>query len=337
MKSDSFLASIGQIVLRLVELHGIDPQQFQRIVGLDPILMRDPKARIPSRIADVTFEKAAALISDPAFALRAAECWHPSNLGVLGYAWLSSGTLRTGLKRIERHSRILGSKASIRCTDEANGFRFSFDHGRGDSPLGPVITDYVLSIFLEMCRVNYGDTLHPVVVNLRRLKPEDQKPYQDFFGCDIRYGADEDSFVLSSRDVDALLPSGNHDLAVTFDAILAEQMAMLGEGDLASRCKEYLLKQLTSGEPSEQALANAIGMSLRTLQRKLGELGKTYKQLLDATRYDLALKYLDDPQRSITEITFLLGFSEQSAFTRAFKRWSEKSPSSYRTETLEYA
>lgn len=331
MKPDSFLATIGQIAVRLVELHGIDPQQFMRIVGIDPVTIRDPKARIPSRIADLTFEKAAALIADPAFALRAAECWHPSNLGVLGYAWLSSGTLRTGLKRVERYSRILGSKATIRCTDETNGFRFSFDHGRGNAPIGPVMADYVLSLILGMCRVNYGDTLHLVVVNLRRPKPDDTKPYRDFFECEIRFGANEDSLVLSSRSVDMPLPSGNHDLAVTFDAILAGQMAALGEGDIATRCKQYLLNQLTSGEPSEQALADAVGMSLRTLQRKLGDLGTTYKRLLDETRYDLALQYLDDPQRSITEITFLLGFSEQSAFTRAFNRWSGKSPSIYRT------
>lgn len=337
MKTDSFLATGGQIAVRLFELHGIDSRQFLREVGIDPSMMRDPKARIPSRFADVAFEKAAALIDDPAFALRAAECWHPSNLGVLGYAWLSSGTLRTGLKRIERYSHILGTKTTFRCKDESGWLHFSFDHGRRDAPIGPVMADYILSLILGMCRMNYGSTLNPVAVNLRRPAPEDQKPYRDFFGCDIHFGADEDSFVLGSRTVDMPLPSGNHELAVTFDTILADQMAALGEGDITTRCKGYLLTQLTSGEPSEQALANAMGMSLRTLQRKIGDLGTTYKRLLDETRYDLALKYLDDPQRSITEITFLLGFSEQSAFTRAFKRWSEKSPSSYRTEIPAHA
>jgi AraC-like DNA-binding protein len=193
-----------------------------------------------------------------------------------------------------------------------------------------MIADYLLSIIMGMCRVNCGGTLNPVAVNLRRPEPKNQKPYLDFFGCDVRFDAGENGFVLGSRVVDMPLPSGNHELAVTFDTILAGQMAALGAGDITTRCKDYLLKQLTSGEPSEQALANALGMSLRSLQRKLGELGTTYKRLLDETRYDLALKYLDDPKRSITEITFLLGFSEQSAFTRAFKRWSEKSPTTYR-------
>jgi len=97
------------------------------------------------------------------------------------------------------------------------------------------------------------------------------------------------------------------------------------------------LQQLTSGEPSEHDLASALGMSRRTLQRRLGDLGQTYKGVVDGTRYELALRYLDDPERSVTDITFLLGFSEQSAFTRAFKRWSGKAPTAYRAGHLEPA
>ena len=77
-------------------------------------------------------------------------------------------------------------------------------------------------------------------------------------------------------------------------------------------------------------LAESLGLSTRTLQRKLAALGLSYRGLLEKTRYELALRYLDDPRKSVTEITFLLGFSEQSAFTRAFKRWNGKAPSDYR-------
>ena len=77
-------------------------------------------------------------------------------------------------------------------------------------------------------------------------------------------------------------------------------------------------------------MAADFGMSQRTLQRKLSDIGLSYQQLLDETRHELARRYLDDQGKSVTEITFLLGFSEQSAFTRAFKRWSGMSPSAYR-------
>ena len=107
-------------------------------------------------------------------------------------------------------------------------------------------------------------------------------------------------------------------------------MASFFKDDIVSRCKAYLLRELTSGLPTAHQVASALGLSQRSLQRKLNELGLTYQNVLDETRHELARRYLDDPGKSVTEITFLLGFSEQSAFTRAFRRWSGMAPTSYR-------
>lgn len=337
MKSDGALASLGQILYRLVELHGIDARRFVSQIGIDPEVLRDPKARVPIRAADAAFAKAAYLIPDPAFALRAAECWHPSNLGPLGYAWLSSGSLRTALKRLDRYTRVLSSQYRDHCVEESAGLRYVFEHGPGDAPIGPVLADYSLSLIVGMCRMNYGAALHPVEVTLRRALPQDPAPWLDFFGCEVRFGSHEDSFLLDGRTAAMPLPSGNQELAATFDDILTAQLSALTGADLPTRCKTFLLQQFTSGEPSEEELAGQVQMSTRTLQRKLGELGLTYGKLLAQTRLELAQRYLEDPQRSVTEVTFLLGFSEHSAFTRAFKRWSGVAPSAYRAARLEQA
>jgi AraC-like DNA-binding protein len=330
MAKETFLATFGLIGLRLLELHGIDPQRFAQQAGIGSTDVPNPKTRMAIELADKAFERAAQLIPDPAFALRAPECWHPSYLGTLGYAWLSSGSLRSGLKRLVRYSRILGQKAVCRCDDLPDGLHFVFDHGRGDKPIGSVLTDFALSLFVGMCRENYGPSLSLDAVTLRRVQPADTTPYTRYFGCPITFGAKEDSFVLAGHIAERPLPTANHELVHTFDSILAEQLADLQDADLESRCRAYLLQELTSGEPSEEELAKAMAMSRRTLQRKLGELGLTYRSLLERTRYDLAMRYLEDPKKSVTDITFLLGFSEQSAFTRAFKRWSGKAPTEYR-------
>jgi len=336
MIQESFLATSGLVLIRLVELYGIDPQGFMQQAGIDAAVFRDPKARIPIRVSDLAFARASALIPDPAFGLRAAQCWHPSNLGSLGYAWLSSETLLTGLKRIERFSRILG-KVTYQCVDAPEGLRFIYDHRRGDAPYAHALADCGMSIIVDMCRKNFGASLNPLTVNLRRPPPDDPQPYLDYYRCPLRFGAGEDSLVLSHKMAEAPLTSANHEIAATFDAILTRQLAALIDTDILSRCKLYLLQKLTSGEPSAQALAQALGMSRRTLQRKLSALGLSYKSVLDATRHDLALRYLDDPERSIIDITFQLGFSEQSAFTRAFKRWSGATPTAYRAALRELA
>jgi AraC-like DNA-binding protein len=330
MKSESMLATVWVMVLRLVELHGLAPQRFLQELGVPPEILRDVGARLPSRLVDVGFERAAAQVSDPAFALRAAQCWHPSNLGTIGYAWLSSRTLHTGLKRIERFSHILGNRSTVRCIEETSGLRFVFDHGRGDALVGYPMADFALSVFLGMCRTNFGKELNPSAVYLRRPVPAAPRPWRRFFGCPIQFGAVEDCFVLDLESANAPLPSANIPLANTFDAMLTEQLARLFNDDIVSRCKNHVLRQLTSGVPSPSELARALGLSRRSLQRRLRTLGLTYQKVLDETRHELARPYLDDRSKSLGEIAFLLGFSEQSAFTRAFKHWSGMAPTIYR-------
>ena len=334
LKQQSTLATVWLIILRLLELYDVEPQQFLREIGVHPDTLRDVRARLPSRLADVAFTKAAARITDPAFALRASECWHPSNLGTMGYAWLSSRTLHTGLKRLERFSRIIGNDFTYHLIEEPAGLRFVHDHGRGDDPIGYPMTDFTLSVLLTMCRTNFGHKLNAVDVQLRRPPPANPAPWLDFFGCAVNFGATRDAFLLDWEAADMPLPSANIPLANTFDAILAEQMASFIDSDLISRSKAYLLRELTSGTPTAQDIASALGMSQRNFQRKLGELGLTYQKLLDETRHELARRYLDDPSKSVTEVAFLLGFSEQSAFTRAFRHWSGMSPSVYRGERV---
>jgi AraC-like DNA-binding protein len=189
---------------------------------------------------------------------------------------------------------------------------------------------------MAMCRTDFGAPLSPLLVNLRRQAPRNHRCYEKFFGCTVAFGALCDEIILSPADADRQLPTANRNLARTFDAILAEQLVSLDMGDLEGRCRKYFLEELTSGEPTEEALAKAMAMSRRTLQRKLGEMGLTYRGLLESTRYDLALRYLDDPSKSVTDITFLLGFSEHSAFTRAFKRWNGQAPTAYRENLTQH-
>jgi len=88
---------------------------------------------------------------------------------------------------------------------------------------------------------------------------------------------------------------------------------------------------MTSGEISEEEIARDLHMSRRSLQRRLAEADAGYQSLVDDTRRDMALRYIQDPAKSATDITFLLGYSQQSVFTRAFRRWTGMSPSEYRS------
>ena len=316
--------------MRLLERHGIDGEKFVRAGGYSPDVFRDSTARLPSRAIDAAALGAAALIPSPGFALESARCWHPSDLGVLGFAWLASSTLRTALGRLERYCAILGERARTRIEPSEKGLRVVLEHRRSNPQVAALAVDFMLALVMDMCRMNFGASLRPLEVTLGRAAPADSGPWHRFFGSRVHFDSPRDSVLLAKADADAPLPISNRQVAVTLDAILARQLADIDRSNVEARTRAALLEQLASGEPQEEDIARSLHMSRRTLQRKLAEADLTYQRLVDQTRRDLALRYIDDPAKSVTELTFLLGFSGQSAFTRAFRRWTGTSPTEYR-------
>lgn len=333
MSRHTGLASMGQMFRRLLELHGLDAVGIARQAGVDFAAVPAPGERIAVDRIDALLRVAIPLVPDPAFGLRAARCWHPAELGVLGHAWLSSSTLRTGLARIARYYRLIGERGVTEIEDTRPGLKVRFWAKRGNPavvPVAAVIVDIAVALLVDMCRMNAGAALRPLAVSLRRRKPDPAEAYERFFGCPVRFGAEENAFVLSARDADRALPSANRQLAAVFDRMLTEELARLDKSDVVARCRAAVLEHLPSGEVSAADAARQLHMSARTLQRKLAEADTTYLQLVDDTRRDLALRYIEDARRSVTDVTFSLGFSQPSAFTRAFRRWTGLSPSDYR-------
>ena len=315
---------------RLIEFHGFDPAPLFREAGIKPETIRDPHARINNRRTDAVIRAAAAQIPDPSFGLHGTHCWHPSNLGALGHAWLASSTLHKGLERLVRYWRILDAEGNTQLKETRDGIEFVHAPPRVDAVVDAVGGDLAIAIIVDMCRMNYGNALTPLRVGFRRPKPKDPEEYERVFGCRAAFGRQFDSFVLARAVADRPLPTSHRQLAAVHDRILAEELARLDRGDILARSRAALLERLSSGELSEEALAADLHVSRRTLQRRLADENTTYGALLDATRRDLALRYVEDPARSITEITFLLGYSQHSVFTRAFRRWTGKSPTRYR-------
>jgi AraC-like DNA-binding protein len=326
---------MGQMFRRLLEMHGLDAVGIARQAGVDLATIPSPAERIEVDKIDAILRVAIPLIYDPAFGLQAARCWHPGNLGVLGHAWLSSSTLRTGLQRLARYSRVVGERGATELEATRQGVKVRFWAKRGDPAavaVAAVFVDVAMALLLDMCRMNAGAALRPMAASLRRGKPGRADAYERFFGCPVRFGAEENAFVLSASDADRPLPSSNKQLAAVFDRMLTEELARLDKSDVVARCRAAVLEHLPSGEASAEDTAKQLHMSPRTLQRKLAEAATTYIQLVDDTRKDLALRYVEDPSRSITDITFSLGFSQPSAFTRAFRRWTGVSPSAFRAK-----
>ena len=164
----------------------------------------------------------------------------------------------------------------------------------------------------------------------RHPGPVDASSYAALFRCPVTFGADANRLFIDGAEADRALPTGDRNLAAAHDRILVEQLARLDKVNVIARFRASLLERMAVGDFSEEDMASDLHMSRRSLQRRLAEADASYQSLVDETRRDMALRYIEDPAKTATDITFLLGYSQQSAFTRAFRRWTGTSPSEYR-------
>jgi len=290
-----------------------------------------PGARLPTEVLDRTCAELAARARQPAFGLRAAELWHPSDFATLGYAWFASSTLRTALNRLARFRRLLGDRGVLTLDDSApEGLWLSYTHGRKDPLLDRVGSEIILSVVLSLCRRNYGEVLVPARVQLAFAEPPDRTPYDDFFGYPVEFGGGRNAVLLPHAVIDRELPTANREIAGTLDELLTRQLAGLDQSDFVARSKAVLLETLPDGMPEAADIARRLFVSERTLQRRLAQRQTSFHALVDETRRELATAYLRDAANSVTEVAFRVGFATPSAFSRAFLRWTGSSPSDWR-------
>ena len=322
-------ASLLLVLWNILESYGIDPEPLFQEMALNPELMRQSGGRYRIDNIDNLWRKASEVIDDPCFGLKAAEVWHPSNLGALGYAMLASNTLRTSLERLVRYLGFLSDEDSMKLDETEEGLRLTLVLSQRNVDKSEQ-NDAVLAVTLSMCRMNYIEDLAPVSVTLAHPKPSCSPRFFEYFRSPVLFEAPTYSLTLPIEAVDKILPGSNPQLAELNDQVMIQYLAKLDQDHITQKVKATIIDQLPSGSVTDETVARALYMSSRKLQRQLQSAGTTFNTLLNEIRQDLAQKYIRDQDTSMTEIAFLLGFSESSAFSRAFKRWLGVSPTEYR-------
>jgi len=322
-------APATNLLWKYLESEGINPKPLYKKAGIDPELLCNPNARIGVGKVDKLWQQATEIIADPCFTVKMAEFWHPSQIGALGYAWLASSTLRRAFKRAERYIHVVSEKLDLELSDTPAGLKLQVS--LDDSALAlPQRHDLVLTTLMHMCRFNFGDELVASKVTMAHPEPECSDRFVDYFRTEIQFDADRTSLTLARADVDKLLPSANKQIALMHDEMLMKYLIDIKQGDLVQQVKSIILENLPDGTVNEKLIAEQLNLSERSLQRRLQEHQTTFRLILESVREMVAKQYIKNPMNRMSDITFLLGFSEQSAFSRAFKKWTGKSPVEYR-------
>jgi AraC-like DNA-binding protein len=172
--------------------------------------------------------------------------------------------------------------------------------------------------------------IRPLEIDLNRPRPPDGGVrHRRAYGCPLSFGAPCHSVVLDVRALDIPLPGASRELAEYNDQIVVGWLAKLDRNDIETRVRALLFQQLPTSPVTKEDIAKRLCMSPRTLQVKLSRCNTTFQELVGETRLALARGYMGNSALSITEIAYMLGFSDTSNFSRAFRRWTGHSPRAY--------
>jgi AraC-like DNA-binding protein len=295
--------------------------------------LRDPNARLPLAASARLWEAAARETGDPAFGLRASRFVRPTTFHALGYAVFASATLRDALNRLVRYSHLVSDAGEVVLENRPGTVRLSFVPLPAVGPYPVESIDAVMSLVVRTCRSLTDGTFTLRLVELQRPEPADAVPYQRCFRCPIEFSARDAALTCDDATLDRPLPTANPALALHNDELVRRYLTEMRTGSVADRVRAVLSQSVAQGAGGDigpAAVAACLGMSLRSLQRRLGEQGVSYVSLLSDTRKELACAYLLEERYSVTEVAFRLGFDDASAFARAFRRWTGLSPTEYR-------
>ncbi|EXF91177.1 AraC family transcriptional regulator [Pseudomonas fluorescens HK44] len=324
------LASWTRALRKQLDALGLDSNALCLQAGLDPQLMDDPNARYQLSATTRLWELAVEVSGDPAIGLRVSRFVSPTTFHALGYALVASGSLREVFERIVRYHQVISDALDLELTRGEDRYCFTLKVPEGSPAPAREAIDAFAAIYVRTCRNRLGRDYAPLAVYLRRPEPVDPKQWHAVFRAPIFFAADEDRLEFSIEDFESHLDDANPELAEHNETVLKRALTQLRLLTWERKVLDAIEAQLPEGEPSAERIAETLHLSLRSLQRHLADEGCRFDTLLNECRENLALLHLRDPQCSLSEISYLLGFADTSSFSRAFKRWTGMTPGQFR-------
>lgn len=253
------------------------------------------------------------------------------DVGALGLAVKTAPSLRDSIARVERYFRLLSDSAVYVFDEDADPPTFAHISRSDPHPILALRDECALAAVGQIFRGVAGTNLQFDWVSFSHARTDGADRLSAFLGCPIHYDADRSALAISREAL--ARPNKLGDVAVSrfLTEHLDTELGALSDSSTFERSvAEHLSRTLSNGIPKASSVARAMGMSERTLFRRLAESNLTYQSVLEKTQESLAKNLLADSSYSISEVAFLAGFSEQSSFNRAFKRWVGESPGAYR-------
>ncbi|PTY06776.1 AraC family transcriptional regulator [Verrucomicrobia bacterium LW23] len=252
--------------------------------------------------------------------------FHPTLL-----AALHARTFRDSIERLARYKRLCCSQEFhlIPAADGEVRVEVAFPLLAGE-PVPELLTDSAFALVMELGRRGTKTPLRARRVELIR-PAEPGNSFEDYFGCPVLYGAARDGLILPACDLELPYLTHNEELLHMLSSQFEHQLESEAQKPGILAQVRWVLKRLLAGSrPDLVMVARELGMSDRTLQRRITDAGSTFRRLLSETRHELARQYLGDESNEIVEAAFLVGFEDPNSFYRAFRSWEGTTPAEWR-------
>jgi AraC-like DNA-binding protein len=323
---------IARLACTRAEEAGIDIAPLLKKAGVTRQQIDDATVRLKVHSQIKLLAMVAAALPDDLLGFHLARTFEFRQLGLLHYTMASSETAGDALLSAARYSSIMNEGVVVTCRD-TDDLVLGFDYtGVARHPDCHQIEFWVTAL-VRACRDLTGRQVNARRVQFLHHRGGDYSEFNAYMGCEIEFGAESDTVVLPGSVKDLPLLNADpylNELMVRFcEDALARRSP--GAGPLRSRVENAIAPLLPHGNARLPYVARRLHMSERTLARRLAADGLSFGAVLDQLRSDLARRHIADPGFSISQIAWLLGYQEVSAFTHAFKRWTGTTPSALRS------
>ena len=327
----SKLARIPLLLLDQAERHGMQRDELMRMASLDPAILDDPDSRVTmSSLLKLWQAIAERQPGIPVGALIGSVI-RARQLGIVGYAMYYSRDLEDAFRRLARYIRILSEAVQFEVIEGPDSTILKFEsHPALLAIRHPAEAQLatILSIGREITKTD----LVPLEVHLPSPKPSDRRIYRDVFRCPVYFNRPDTAIVFSTAQMQLPVRASDPTLCDYLDRLAGMTMESLPgrEANFVDQVRRALWSELAGGRPNLWHTASTLGISPRTLQRRLRNSGTSYSAVIESLRRDIAGDLLSNDELGVSDIAYLLGYSEPSAFQRAFRRWHGMSPRQFR-------
>ena len=264
------------------------------------------------------------------FHLKAGAAMRCEEYGVIGLACKSAPSLRDSYDRIARYGRLLVGLPLYSVETMPDGVCLAINRGADRYGL-QLSNEAAIATFWSLSQETIGEPFQPVAVYYQHAAPEDVSPYERHFGCPIHFSSSLNALCVPFEISEQRNRVGDEALVRYFDRQLDQRLSDASfEQSIDQLVKLEVARSLSGGVPKKAEIARLLGMSERTLNRRLADRDLSFQAIVEGARRELAQGLLRQTSYSLAEVAFMTGFSEQSAFTRAFKRWTERTPRQFR-------